>query len=137
MVLFILVIIVEMLFSLILTQKTYHQYEVKELAKQLSGLASSPIKKPIDLQVNKRLQNVVNSINLLVSNTNQHIKEQRESEKSKDELITNVSHDIRTPLTSIIGYLGLIESDNYQSIEQFLKYTHIAYKKIIGNAKSS
>lgn len=53
----------------------------------------------------------------------------KEIERSKDELITNVSHDIRTPLTSIIGYLGLIEDKQYRSEEDILKYTHTAYLK--------
>lgn len=52
-----------------------------------------------------------------------------ELKKSKDELITNVSHDIRTPLTSIIGYLGLIEDRQFHSQEDLLKYTHTAYVK--------
>lgn len=51
---------------------------------------------------------VVNSINRLVDSTVNALEEERAIEKSKDELITNVSHDIRTPLTSILGYLGLI-----------------------------
>lgn len=55
--------------------------------------------------------------------------EERRIEQSKDELITNVSHDIRTPLTSIIGYLGLIEDHQYRSEEELLKYTHTAYLK--------
>ncbi len=40
-----------------------------------------------------------------------------------------MSHDIRTPLTSIIGYLGLIEDGQYQTKEDLLKYTHTAYIK--------
>ncbi len=55
--------------------------------------------------------------------------DERKIEKSKDELITNVSHDLRTPLTSIIGYLGLIEDKQYRSEEDILKYTHTAYEK--------
>ena len=57
------------------------------------------------------------------------IEDERKIEQSKDELITNVSHDIRTPLTSIIGYLGLIEDGQYHSQEDLLKYTHTAYVK--------
>ena len=46
-------------------------------------------------------------------------------------MITNVSHDIRTPLTSIIGYLGLIENRQYHNEEEMLKYTHTAYIKAV------
>ena len=37
------------------------------------------------------------------------MEKERESERTKNELITNVAHDLRTPLTSIIGYLELLE----------------------------
>ena len=35
---------------------------------------------------------------------------EREAERTKNELITNVAHDLRTPLTSIIGYLEILSS---------------------------
>ncbi len=38
-----------------------------------------------------------------------NIEKERKLEKQKNELITNVSHDLRTPLTSIIDYLRLLE----------------------------
>ncbi|WP_125713190.1 sensor histidine kinase [Companilactobacillus kedongensis] len=123
------VILIELAVSVNVAVKSYQQYEVNKVEKQLEIIAAGKLDQRIDFKVNKKLQGVVNSINLLISNTDEHIEEQKRSEKSKDELITNVSHDIRTPLTSIIGYLGLIESQNYQDIEQILKYTHVAYKK--------
>ena len=46
-------------------------------------------------------QHVITSVNALVDTITQAMQEERASEKSKDELITNVSHDLRTPLTSI------------------------------------
>jgi len=52
-----------------------------------------------------------------------------QAEQSKSELITNVSHDLRTPLTSIIGYLRLIGEDRYQDEVELRYYTDIAYKK--------
>lgn len=39
------------------------------------------------------------------------VDEQLKSERLKTELITNVSHDIKTPLTSIINYVGLLQRD--------------------------
>ncbi|WP_125770676.1 sensor histidine kinase [Companilactobacillus furfuricola] len=124
-----LVIILEVFISIHVVMKSYRQFQMEYIEKELANIAKGDLNQQINLQVNKRLQGVVDNINSLIANTNEHITEQRRSEESKDELITNVSHDIRTPLTSIIGYLGLIESQNYQDLDQILKYTHVAYKK--------
>ncbi len=56
-------------------------------------------------------------------------EEQARIEKTKSELITNVSHDLRTPLTSIMGYLGLIRSGQYQNEAEMLEYANTAYQK--------
>ena len=74
---------------------------------------------------------VIASINQLVDSTVQAMNEERRIEKSKDELVTNIGHDIRTPLTSVIGYLGLIENGQYQSIDEVVQYAHIAYEKAL------
>lgn len=75
------------------------------------------------------MDEVVSSINHLVESTVKAIEEERKIEKSKDELITNIGHDIRTPLTSVIGYLGLIENQQYHSQEELARYAHVAYRK--------
>lgn len=50
------------------------------------------------------------------------IQESLKSERLKTELITNVSHDIKTPLTSIINYVDLLKKENIQDakIEQYI-----------------
>ena len=51
-------------------------------------------------------------LNNISEGINKAVNEKMRSERMKTELITNVSHDIKTPLTSIINYAGLIGSDN-------------------------
>jgi len=51
------------------------------------------------------------SINSISSGINTAVEERMKSERLKTELITNVSHDIRTPLTSIITYTDLLEHE--------------------------
>lgn len=75
-------------------------------------------------------------LSLLAVNMNQmaeelfsNIEKERRIEKQKNELITNVSHDLRTPLTSIMGYLRLLRDSKYENKEQHDEYTRIAFTK--------
>lgn len=53
-----------------------------------------------------------NSLNSISEGMSKAVDERMKSERMKTELITNVSHDIKTPLTSIINYIDLIEKEN-------------------------
>ena len=57
------------------------------------------------------------------------VDERMQSERFKAELITNVSHDLKTPLTSVIGYLTLLRDEPQLSPELRARYTHIALEK--------
>lgn len=109
--------------------RRYHLYQLDHIIGELHYIAQGHLEHRIPFRVNGNQQHVITSVNALVDTITQAMQEERASEKSKDELITNVSHDLRTPLTSIIGYLGLIEDHQYQSEEDIVKYSHIAYDK--------
>lgn len=55
------------------------------------------------------------NLNNIRTGMNQAVEEQIKSERFKTELITNVSHDIKTPLTSIINYVDLLEKENIEN----------------------
>lgn len=67
------------------------------------------------------LENIENGLNEAVSKA-------ITSEKMKSELITNVSHDLKTPLTSIINYVDLLSKDGI-SEEERVKYLSVLNKK--------
>ncbi len=69
------------------------------------------------------------NVNRLAGRLHHALEEERRAEQTKNELITNVSHDLRTPLTSIIGYLGLIEQDRCRDEVEMRQYVQIAYEK--------
>lgn len=54
---------------------------------------------------------------------------ERNAEKQKNDLITNVAHDLRTPLTTIVGYLELIKNNQQLTKEEIQKYSSVAYEK--------
>lgn len=109
--------------------RRYRQMQLRHVIVELHYIASGHFDHRIPFTLTGQMQRVVESVNALVESTINSLEEERAIERSKDELITNVSHDIRTPLTSIIGYLGLIEDKQYQSEADLLKYTHTAFLK--------
>lgn len=109
--------------------RRYKQMQLRHIISELHYIAEGNYDYRIPFELKGDLNRIIQSINGLVDSTMMAIEEERKIEQSKDELITNVSHDIRTPLTSIIGYLGLIEDKQYHSEEELLKYTHTAFMK--------
>lgn len=57
------------------------------------------------------LKNIANNLNTIEDGLKEAIDKAITSEKMKSELITNVSHDLKTPLTSIINYIDLLKED--------------------------
>lgn len=70
-----------------------------------------------------------------INNMTQQLKAAREQERlqeqRKNEFITSIAHDLRTPLTSVIGYLGLISQQDGVAVDQeaMVKYADVAYRK--------
>ncbi len=54
---------------------------------------------------------------------------ERQANQARYELITAVSHDLRTPLTSVLGYLQLIDEDRYRDEVELRYYVDMAYEK--------
>lgn len=109
--------------------RRYRQMQLRHVIEELHYIADGHFDHRISFVVKTDLQKVIDSINALVDSTVASMEEERQIEQSKDDLITNVSHDIRTPLTSIIGYLGLLKSSELN--EDQTKYIQIAYDKAL------
>jgi signal transduction histidine kinase len=75
------------------------------------------------------LGSLARSVNSMAAELERNIQADRMAERTKHELIAGVSHDLRTPLTSIKGYLHLLASGKYGSPEQMAHYVRIAYAK--------
>ena len=109
--------------------RRYHQMQLSHVLEELHLIAQGDYDRRIPFQLAGDMGKVVTSINRLVDSTVSAMEDERMIEKSKDELITNVSHDIRTPLTSIIGYLGLVINGKPKTPDETKRYTEIAYHK--------
>ncbi|MBE5961214.1 MAG: HAMP domain-containing histidine kinase [Lachnospiraceae bacterium] len=82
----------------------------------------------IEMRYEDELTDIAKNLNKMAGDIKSVMDNERKSEEKKNELITNVAHDLRTPLTSIIGYLDLVSRQDITSETQ-QKYIKIAYDK--------
>lgn len=84
---------------------------VSEIADDLHEIVFS-LEHPVRIKGNDELTYVAESINYLRESIIEKIESEKLAYKSNMKLITSLSHDIRTPLTSIIAYLELVSTDD-------------------------
>ena len=85
----------------------------------------------LELDGEGELTDIAENLNRMEEDIQELIDKERTSEQSKTDLITNVAHDLRTPLTSILGYLELLRKNQKLSPEMQQKYLDIAYNKSV------
>lgn len=82
-----------------------------------------------EIQLPSEMLAVERRLNAVKQELEQRTAEAKEAEQRKNDLVMYLAHDIRTPLTSIIGYLNLIEEAPDMPAEQKAKYVHITLDK--------
>ena len=81
-----------------------------------------------EIEVCKEMQDTAKQINDIAGGLSNALEEKLKSERLKTELITNVSHDIKTPLTSIINYVDLLKKEKIEG-EKAQEYLNILDNK--------
>ncbi len=102
---------------------------IEEISQGLEEIAEGHLDKRIVIRGNDELGALAENINQMAGSLKHSMQEERKAEKTKSDLVTSVSHDLRTPLTSILGYLELIVKDNYRDEVVLRHYADIAYAK--------
>ena len=122
--LIIIALICFMLYKIIKIIKEYSQIENK-LKDVYNGNNQTELKEEDFSMVFKSSVKYLNNISNGLENA---VQERMKSERMKAELITNVSHDIKTPLTSIINYVDLLKKEDIAN-EKAIEYINILDNK--------
>ena len=101
-----LIAIIIFLITIIIGYKREFRRINKQIIENLDEYANIKTK-----FVDKDIENLVASINLIFDSRQKIVAEKNKNEEKIRESISNMSHDLRTPLTSIIGYLQMIKSE--------------------------
>ncbi|HEY8421207.1 MAG TPA: HAMP domain-containing sensor histidine kinase [Thermoclostridium sp.] len=93
--------------------------------------ASMTLVKPDDedIRLPEELRDIEDRMNQIKRTALRNEREAREAEQRKNDLVVNLAHDIRTPLSSVIGYLSLLNEAHDMPLEQRKKYTEITLEK--------
>ena len=102
---------------------------ISRISSAMREIAEGDLNITLDVEGDDEFADMAENLNNMVEELRQLMDRERESERTKNELITNVAHDLRTPLTSIIGYLELLSGPVKLNEEMQKKYLDITYKK--------
>ena len=81
------------------------------VADQAAAVRAGELERELALQENSDLYQMADDLNHIRQGLHQAVEERTHSERMKVELVTNVSHDLKTPLTSIISYTELLSQE--------------------------
>jgi signal transduction histidine kinase len=84
--------------------------------------------KKIEIKGRGELARLAGNLNQIADGLNTEVERRMKSERLKTELISNVSHDIRTPLTSVITYVDLLKKEGLEN-EKAANYVDIIDRK--------
>lgn len=129
------VVILYVLFGILIFSVTFMLLEepgiryMGRISDAVESISQGNLGTEVDVTGDDEFSAMAANLNKMASDIRTLMDKEREAERTKNELITNVAHDLRTPLTSIIGYLELLAGNTKVQAEMEHKYIEIAYSK--------
>lgn len=114
--------------SFLVLQEHTIQY-IGELSDAMGEVSQGNLNIQLEIRGDDEFSQMASNLNRMAEDIRRLMEQERESERTKNELITNVAHDLRTPLTSVIGYLELLKNDTVLPLEKKQEYIRITYNK--------
>lgn len=110
-----------------------HKYMsyVRMLERAMRDIANGNLDQEIPVENKDEFGEIARYMNQMERHVKDLMERERESERTKNDLVTSVAHDLRTPLTSVIGYLDWVKSRPDLDEQTRQQYLDIAYRKAL------
>lgn len=106
-------------FLLIINKKTSY---IGQLEQEIKILEGGNLEYPITVTGNDELSSLAQSIDEMRKSFMERLNSEEKVMLANRELITSISHDLRTPLTILLGYLDIVQLHKYKTQEELLQY---------------
>ena len=124
----ILVIILFLICMILIIKLYFMKKSIKEIEESLNNILKSDTNNLLAISsADTDIKSLANSLNTELMELRKQQLQYKNGNNELKNIITNISHDLRTPLTAIKGYLDLMQDDNLSENQK--KYLNIIQKK--------
>lgn len=118
-------------YTIVLLHNLQQRIELIEITKKVKKIAIGEKFEKLQAK-NNMYQELTENINCIQEGMKKSMQQQLKAEKLKTDLITNVSHDLKTPLTSIINYADLLKKEKIENknAQKYIKILEEKSKKL-------
>ena len=99
------------------------------LSHEAGEIGGGDLEHNITVKGNDELSMLAHEVDMMRSSVIEKMGNERRAWQANSELITAISHDIRTPMTSMLGYLSLLDENGIGDEEQAKQFISAAYGK--------
>lgn len=108
-----------------------HILYMEEIARTMTEISKGNFHQTIEVKGDDELSDIAQQLNTMSAHIHTLIEQEHAAEQSKNELITNVAHDLRTPLTTILGYVQLLSNSKTLTEDNRDHYLSIVLQKTL------
>ena len=99
------------------------------LSERVEAVSSGRLEAEISVSRNDEIGQLADDVNLMRRTILEKMAEKEAAWQANSDLLTSMTHDIRTPLTALLGYMDLLEKDNGNLTEEQKDYVRICTQK--------
>ena len=102
---------------------------INNICKELQILEGGNLEYPITIKGNDEISNLARGIEQMRLSIVENAKKEREMRQVNKDLVTSMSHDLRTPLTTLNGYLEILSMEHVKDEEKRKNYLKLSLEK--------
>lgn len=102
---------------------------IVSINKSIQSLEGGNLSERVEILGDDELSDLAESINSMAESIEANIKNEEILRRKNAEIVSSLSHDIRTPLTAIISYIDFIKDDKCEDVEKQSRYLDIIQSK--------